>query len=183
MQGALDLALAQPLGLALLLAAVWALATERVVPGPVHRRTLDVVERQQESLDSLAGTVETVLETARQTNATSELTLGLVRGVWREVIGPEPEPMRPYTPDWAEAGGNESLIELGERYFTPVALDAWGAGDVLVFRFRDGAPAKHVGIATGDDRMIHAHDGARVVEVPIVSFWRRRIVRAFSFPG
>ncbi len=109
--------------------------------------------------------------------------LGLVRGVWREVIGPEPEPMRPYTPDWAEAGGNESLIELGERYFTPVALDDWGAGDVLVFRFRDGAPAKHVGIATGDDRMIHAHDGARVVEVPIVSFWRRRIVRAFSFPG
>ena len=81
MQGALDLALAQPLGLALLLAAVWALATERVVPGPVHRRSLDVVERQQESLDSLAGTVETVLETARQTNATSELTLGMVRGV------------------------------------------------------------------------------------------------------
>ena len=81
MQGALDLALAQPLGLALLLPAVWALATERVVPGPVHRRALDVVERQQESLDSLASTVETVLETARQTNATSELTLGMVRGV------------------------------------------------------------------------------------------------------
>jgi hypothetical protein len=39
------------------------------------------VERQQESLDSLASTVETVLETARQTNATSELTLGMVRGV------------------------------------------------------------------------------------------------------
>lgn len=81
MQGVLDVVLAQPLGLALLLAAVWALATERVVPGVVHRRTLDVVERQQESLDSLAGTVETVLETARQTNATSELTLGMVRGV------------------------------------------------------------------------------------------------------
>ena len=81
MQGVLDVVLAQPLGLALLLAAVWALATERVVPGVVHRRTLDVVERQQESLDSLASTVETVLETARQTNATSELTLGMVRGV------------------------------------------------------------------------------------------------------
>ena len=81
MQGILDVALAQPLGLALLLGAVWAFATERVVPGTVHRRTLDVVERQQESLDSLAGTVETVLETARQTNATSELTLGVVRAV------------------------------------------------------------------------------------------------------
>ncbi len=90
MQGALDLALAQPLGLALLLAAVWALATERVVPGPVHRRTLDVVERQQESLDSLAGTVETVLETARQTNATSERTLGMVRRLDGATQGSQP---------------------------------------------------------------------------------------------
>ena len=90
MQSVLDIALAQPLGLALLLGAVWALATERVVPGVVHRRTLDVVERQQESLDTLAGTVETVLETARQTNATSELTLGVVRGVDTAVKGSQP---------------------------------------------------------------------------------------------
>ena len=90
MQGVLDIALAQPLGLALLLGAVWALATERVVPGVVHRRTLDVVERQQESLDTLAGTVETVLETARQTNATSELTLGVVRGVDTAIKGSQP---------------------------------------------------------------------------------------------
>ena len=90
MQGVLDLALAQPLGLALLLGAVWALATERVVPGVVHRRTLDVMERQQESLDTLAGTVETVLETARQTNATSELTLGVVRGVDTAIKGSQP---------------------------------------------------------------------------------------------
>ena len=90
MQGVLDVALAQPLGLALLLGAVWALATERVVPGVVHRRTLDVMERQQESLDTLAGTVETVLETARQTNATSELTLGVVRGVDTAIKGSQP---------------------------------------------------------------------------------------------
>ena len=31
--------------------------------------------------------------------------LGLIRGVWREVIGPEPEALQPYSPDWAEAGG------------------------------------------------------------------------------
>mgnify|MGYP001351639165 CR=1 FL=1 len=87
MQGVLDVALAQPLGLALLLGAVWALATERVVPGSTHRRTLDVVERQQSSLDSLVGTVETVLEATRQTNATSELTLGVVRGVDAAIKG------------------------------------------------------------------------------------------------
>lgn len=109
--------------------------------------------------------------------------LGLIRGLWRELIGPEPEPMRPYSPDWAEASGEESLIALGDSYFIAAAGEAWAPGDVLVFRFRDGAPAKHVGVATAVDRMIHAHDGARVAEVAIVPFWRRRIVRAFSFPG
>jgi len=33
--------------------------------------------------------------------------LGLVRGVWRELVGPEPERLPPYAPDWAEAGTGE----------------------------------------------------------------------------
>lgn len=82
-----DWILTQPLAIVVLIAAVWALATERVVPGSTHRRTLSVVEQQQASLDSLAGTVETVLEATRQTNATSELTLGVVRGVDAAIKG------------------------------------------------------------------------------------------------
>jgi NlpC/P60 family putative phage cell wall peptidase len=109
--------------------------------------------------------------------------LGLVRGLWRELIGPEPEPMRPYSPDWAEAGADETLIALGERHFVEVDAHDWRAGDVLVFRFRDYALAKHVGVATEGGRMVHAHDGARVAEVAIGFAWRRRIVRAFAFPG
>src|SRR6478752_1062671 len=35
--------------------------------------------------------------------------LGLVRGVWRALVGKEPERAPPYAPDWAEATGNESL--------------------------------------------------------------------------
>lgn len=108
--------------------------------------------------------------------------LGLVRGVWREVVGPEPEPMRPYAPDWAEAGGAEALIDLGRRHFTPVG-DTWRTGDVLIFRFRENVPAKHVAIASASDRIIHAHDGACVADVALVAFWRRRIACAFSFPG
>ena len=108
--------------------------------------------------------------------------LGLVRGVWRELIGPEPEPMRPYSPDWAEAGGAESLIELGQRYFAPVPDRQWRKGDVLVFRFFEGMPAKHLAIATDAGRMIHAHDGACVAEAAI-GLWRRRVARVFAFPG
>ncbi|MCB1544559.1 MAG: C40 family peptidase, partial [Rhodoblastus sp.] len=99
--------------------------------------------------------------------------LGLVRGLWRELVGPEPEPMRPYSPDWAEAGGGETLLELGDRYFESVASRAWRKGDVLVFRFYDGVPAKHLAIATDERRMIHAHDGACVAEVAIGG-WRHR---------
>ena len=28
--------------------------------------------------------------------------LGLIRGIWRELYGPEPEAMPPYTPDWGQ---------------------------------------------------------------------------------
>jgi NlpC/P60 family putative phage cell wall peptidase len=30
--------------------------------------------------------------------------LGLARGVWREVVGPEPFPIPPYSRDWGETG-------------------------------------------------------------------------------
>ena len=109
--------------------------------------------------------------------------LGLVRGLWRDLIGPEPEQPGPYAPDWAEASGSESLAQAGARYFEPVRLDAFAAGDVLLFRWRDGVPAKHLAIATSHASMIHAHDGACVCEVSIGSAWRRRLVLAFAFPG
>ena len=109
--------------------------------------------------------------------------LGLIRGVWRELIGPEPEPMRPYSQDWAEAGGEETLLAIGETHFETVSASAWRDGDVLLFRFRDGVPAKHVAIASGPARIIHAHERACVAEVAIIPFWRRRLVTAFRFPN
>ena len=108
--------------------------------------------------------------------------LGLVRGVWRELVGPEPEPMRPYSPEWAEAGGGETLIELGERHFERAPGLRWSRGDVLVFRFYEGVSAKHLAIAVDERRMIHAHDGACVTEVAIGG-WRHRVAAVFSFPG
>ena len=108
--------------------------------------------------------------------------LGLVRGVWRALVGPEPEEVPAYTPDWAEAGAGEPLLAAGKRHFVPLPAHAFDAGDVLVFRWRDNVAAKHLGIATAPDRMVHAHDGARVCEVALVPAWRRRIVAAFRFP-
>ena len=109
--------------------------------------------------------------------------LGLARGVWRAVVGPEPERAGAYSADWAEASGEERLAEAGGRHFNPVDPMSFAAGDVLLFRFRTGSPAKHIAIATSDERMIHAHDGACVCEIAISHWWRRRLAYAFAFPG
>ena len=109
--------------------------------------------------------------------------LGLVRGVWRAVIGDEPERAPPYAPDWAEAGGVESLAQAGARHLIAVPLESFAPGDVLLFRWRSDTPAKHAAIVSSDSTMVHAHDGAAVAEVAIAPWWRRRLAYAFKFPG
>ena len=109
--------------------------------------------------------------------------LGLLRGVWREVVGAEPERPPAYSPDWAEASGREALIEAAMRHLVPVPHGVPEAGDVLLFRWRDHLPAKHCAIATGDGTMVHAHEGAAVAEVAIVPWWDRHLAGVFSLPG
>ena len=109
--------------------------------------------------------------------------LGLVRGVWRAVIGDEPERTPAYAPDWAEAGKCEALAEAATRHLVPIDCGAFAAGDVLLFRWRAELPAKHAAIVTAPDKMVHAHDGAAVAEVAIAPWWRRRLAYAFRFPG
>ena len=109
--------------------------------------------------------------------------LGLVRGVWRELYGAEPEVAPAYTPDWAEARGRETLAEAAGRHLAAVDIGAARAGDVLLFRWRDNLPAKHAAILVEPGRFIHAHDGAAVALADLTPWWRRRAAFAFSFPG
>jgi NlpC/P60 family putative phage cell wall peptidase len=111
--------------------------------------------------------------------------LGLVRGVWREVIGNEPTVVPPYTPDWAEPGHDEALLAQANVWLIPKPLGEAGAGDVLVFRMRAGAVAKHLGIQarTGNaPSFIHAYSGRAVFESPLSKPWARRVVARFRFP-
>lgn len=109
--------------------------------------------------------------------------LGFLRGVWREVIGEEPELPPPYSADWAEASKKETLAEAARRHLDEIALDAIEPGDILLFRWRERMPAKHCAILVRENRMIHAHDGAAVTEVYFASWWRRRLAYAFRFRG
>ncbi|SIQ05013.1 putative phage cell wall peptidase, NlpC/P60 family [Paracoccus thiocyanatus] len=109
--------------------------------------------------------------------------LGLVRGVWRELCGAEPEVMPAYTPDWGEAGGTELLLGGAGRLLRPAPDER--PGDVLVFRMRAGAVAKHMGILAeigARGSFIHAYDRHGVVESPLSAPWRARIAGRFRFP-
>ena len=109
--------------------------------------------------------------------------LGLVRGVWRELYGGEPEDMPAYTADWAEARGQDTLAEAAGRHMASVSLDAATSGDLLLFRWRENLPAKHAAILISPERFLHAHDGACVAMAALSPWWRRRAAFAFRFPG
>lgn len=108
--------------------------------------------------------------------------LGLVRGVWRELYGHEAETPPPYTPDWAETGGRETMIEAAVRHLISIAITDAQAGDVVVFRLQPIMVAKHAGVMTSAASFIHAIESAPVAEVALSPWWRRRIAAAFRFP-
>ena len=101
--------------------------------------------------------------------------LGLIRGVWREIHGQEPELVPPYTDDWSEPQGDEILWQAAGRHLRAKPRDQAAPGDVLLFRMRAGAVAKHLGF-------IHAYSEHAVLESPLSAPWARRIVARFEFP-
>jgi len=109
--------------------------------------------------------------------------IGLVRGLWRDLYGSEPESPGPYTGEWAEATGSEALLLAAGRNLVPIPLASARPGDILIFRIRADAVAKHAAVLVEDDRMIHAQEGVPVSEVALNRWWRRRIAAAFALPG
>jgi len=109
--------------------------------------------------------------------------LGLVRGVWREIEGTEPQSVPPYSSAWSEIGGRERLIDAGKAHFRSVSKKSVQAGDFIVFRLRRGSTAKHAGILTSASSFIHAYDGTSVVENALSGFWRDRIAGVYRFPS
>jgi len=111
--------------------------------------------------------------------------LGLVRGVWREVISAEPESIPAYSQDWSEPSGREDLLAAAQRWLVQKDSSDEAPGDVLLFRMRTGAVAKHLGIAAqigAEASFIHAYTGHGVIETALSDPWRRKIAARFEFP-
>ena len=111
--------------------------------------------------------------------------LGLLRGIWREMLGPEPEAVPAYSRDWSEPEGEERLWAAALKHLVAKPLDREAPGDILLFRMREGSVAKHLGLQAGTGQgasFIHAYSGHGVVESALTPPWERRIVARFAFP-
>ncbi len=111
--------------------------------------------------------------------------LGLIRGVWRDCIGAEPYAPPSYTQDWSEASGREVLMQTADALLRRRQDRSLILGDVLLFRMRDGAVAKHLGIVSQvgpEAKFIHAYSGHAVLESSLSDPWLRRMAQIYEFP-
>ena len=112
--------------------------------------------------------------------------LGLLRGVWRVCLGVEPEVLPPYSADWDEIAKQEVLLNAARFHLVERSYEQLSPGDVILFRMRQKAVAKHLGICSEVGRVtrfVHAYAGHGVVENSLSEPWVRRIAGVFAFPG
>jgi NlpC/P60 family putative phage cell wall peptidase len=104
--------------------------------------------------------------------------IGLIRGVWVEVIGAVPE-LPPYRADWRDGAHSVELRALAERWLVPSGIEP---GAVLLFRIGANLAPRHCGIFVGDGRFVHAQERMGVVEGNLTDGWARRVVAVLTFP-
>lgn len=107
--------------------------------------------------------------------------VGLVRGVYQEVLGVNPKFDLSYSADWGDVNGNEKLIEAADKYL--VRAEALGPGKVILLRMAKDRVAKHCMILTSPLTAIHAVNRNPVTEITLSSWWKNRIVLVYKFPG
>ncbi len=106
--------------------------------------------------------------------------LGLIRGVYRGVIGPELFEVPPYRP-YPVRGQGEELLNAAQRVLVPCRDIK--PGTIAFFRFRPLLPAHHASIFISQTLMIHAVSSRAVCRVGVHPWWQRRIAALFDFPG
>jgi NlpC/P60 family putative phage cell wall peptidase len=107
--------------------------------------------------------------------------LGLLRGVWRTLYGSEPLPVPNYRADARDPAHAGALQAAAEQLLAP-SEGAPQAGDIVLFRLRQGAPPRHCGIMVARQRFIHAQEGLGVVEASLGESWQRRLAGTYRFP-
>jgi len=104
--------------------------------------------------------------------------IGLLRGVWADVIGPAPK-LPPYGADWRDGTHSAELRALAERWLVPSEM---APGAVLLFRIGAERAPRHCGIFVGQGRFVHAQERLGVVEGNLTEGWAKRVVSTWAFP-
>lgn len=106
--------------------------------------------------------------------------LGLIRGIWRDLLGDEPTTLPAYSPDWSQ--GDDALLQAAQCYLVAGEEEAVAAGQVLIFRMKPNGPARHCGVYLGEGRFLHAYDGRAVSASWYSRFWQTRLAGQFDYP-
>lgn len=104
--------------------------------------------------------------------------LGLVRGIYRALYGPEPIRVPPYAQ--YGAGEGERLIDALREHLRETATPQ--PGDILVFRLRERHAARHCGVLIEPKKFVHAVSARNVCTAALSPWWETRIAAAFTFP-
>lgn len=107
--------------------------------------------------------------------------LGLLRGVWRAVLGDEPMELPAYRADMRDPV-NAGALRIAAERFLIAEHGPLAAGQVLLFRLGGLVEPKHCGILVGESRFIHAQERLGVVEASLTEAWGRRVSGRFRFP-
>lgn len=107
--------------------------------------------------------------------------LGLIIGIWENISQNKIYINCHYAPDWAECADNEYFALKLSGYAQQINLHERQSGDVLLFRWRPSAIAKHAAILASEERIIHAHERAGVHEISLSPWWQSRLAYVFRF--
>lgn len=108
--------------------------------------------------------------------------LGLIRGVWRQVHGEEPQSIPNYSPDWGEYGNDEPMLSAARKWCLELSQEEARAGDIILFRWKGMSMTKHAGILSGRKHFIHAYEKSGVVETTLGRHWRKQASGYFRIP-
>jgi len=104
-----------------------------------------------------------------------------LRGVWCDLVGSELPVLPAYSSDWGEVRAQEVLRDGCAAHMIAAEDDAQ-PGDVVLFRMRSWAIAKHAGILVAPDQMVHSHSVHGVIAQAITAAWWARAAFVFRFP-
>lgn len=107
--------------------------------------------------------------------------LGLLRGVFSSVYGDDIIKAPAYPPEWGVVDDKELLLSAAKTHLIERTDGLIGRGDVLVFRVKHAASARHCGIALDAHNMIHSIARHGTIAARIGP-WRSRVAGVFTFP-